>query len=173
LTAAELDRLWTQLTDNGTPACDAIEALAGAPTQAISFLSPRLRAVWPTAEAKRIAAVIAKLDDDKFSVRETATAELEKLGLEGLPQLRRAMEESKSLEVRLRAQRLVKKINNVSLTPDQMRLQAVLFVFELIASDDARNLLGEVASGKAGAWLAAEAEVTLRRMQIKQGRDKR
>jgi hypothetical protein len=38
---------------------------------------------------------------------------------------------------------------------------------ELIASDDARRVLEEVASGKAGAWLAAEAESALKRMQKK------
>jgi hypothetical protein len=167
LTAAELDRLWTQLAGEGTPACDAVEALAGAPTQAVAFLRPRVRAGEPPADVKKIAALITKLDDDEFSDREMASAELQKLGQEALPQLQRTVEESKSAEVRLRAQSLLEKLNTVSLTPDQKRLQAVLYVFELIASDEARKVLDEVANGKAGAWLAAEAEAALKRMRKK------
>ena len=48
------------------------------------------------------------------------------------------------------------------------RLHAVLYVFELIASDEARLVFNELASGKAGAWLAADAEASLKRMQKKQ-----
>jgi hypothetical protein len=40
-------------------------------------------------------------------------------------------------------------------------------VLELIASDDARRVLQEVAGGKAGAWLAAEAELALKRLSEK------
>jgi len=166
-TAVELDRLWSQLASDGKPACDAVEALAGAPTQAISFLGPRLHTTGPPADVKRIAALITKLDDDEFSEREMATAELQKLGLEALPQLRRTMDETKSAEVRQRAESLLEILNNVSLTADQKRLQAVLYVFELIAFDEARKVLDEVASGKAGAWLAAEAEASLKKMQKK------
>jgi hypothetical protein len=106
---------------------------------------------------QKVAALITKLDDDDFAERERATAELEKLGLEALHQLRRTMEEPKSLEVRYRTQRLLAKLNRISLTPDHKRLQAVLYVFELMASDEARKVVDEVAGGKAGAWLAAEA----------------
>jgi hypothetical protein len=167
LTAVELGRLWTQLASDGTPACDAVEALAGAPTQAISFLGPRVHVARPTADAKKVATLITKLDHDRFADREMATAELEKLGLEALPQLRRTMDDSKSSEIRQRTQGLLEKLKNVSLTPDQKRLQAVLYVFELIESDEARKVLDEVASGKAGLWLAAEAEASLKRLQKK------
>ena len=46
---------------------------------------------------------------------------------------------------------------------EQKRLQAVLYVFELMASDEARKVLAEAASGKAGAWLAGEADTALKR----------
>jgi hypothetical protein len=167
LTAAELERLWTNLVIIGTPACDAVETLAGTPAQAISFLGPRISAAGPTADVKSIAALITKLDDDNFFEREKATNELRKLGLEALPQLRRTMDETKSAEVRVRTQELLGKLNNLGLTPDHRRLQAVLHVFTLIASDEARKVLDEVAGGKAGAWLAAEAESSLKNMQKK------
>jgi hypothetical protein len=78
------------------------------------------------------------------------------------------MAESQSAEVRQRAQEVLQKLNNASLTADQKRLQAVLYVFELIATDEARRVLDVVAGGKAGAWLGAEAEAALKRMQMKQ-----
>jgi hypothetical protein len=163
LTAADLDRCWTALANTGVPACDAIETLAGAPEQALPFLGPRVRPIRPTADVKTVAALIARLDDDRFAEREMATAELEKLGLEALPQLRRTLEGPKSPEVRLRTEQLLEKLNRIRLTADHKRLQAVLSVYELMASDEARKVLNEVAGGKAGAWLAAEAEAALKR----------
>jgi hypothetical protein len=166
-TTVELDRLWTDLASDGTPACAAVEALAGAPKEALAFLAPRIHAARPPGDAKKVAALIAKLDADKFSEREMATAELQKLGQEVLPQLRKTMEQSKSQEVLQRMQWLLDKLKNLRSTPDQKRLQAVLYVFELIASDEARKVLDEVANGKDGAWLAAQAEAALKRLQKK------
>jgi len=165
LTAADLDRLWTELANSGTPAADAVEVLAGAPAQALAFLGPRIRAPGPTADVKRIAALIAKLDDDNFFERDTASKELQKLGLEALPQLRRAALETKSAEVRQRAEELLDKLRTANPTADQRRLQAVVSVLELIASNDARKLLEELAGGNAGGWLADEAQESLKRLR--------
>lgn len=165
LTAADLDRHWTALADNGAPCCDAIEILAGAPAQALPFLAPRVRPIQPTADAKEVAALIARLEAASFTVREKATAELEKLGLEAIPQLLRAKKESKSPEVQLRSRELLEKLSRIKLTPDHRRLQAVVHVLELMATDQSRKVLDEAASGKAGAWLAAEAALALKRME--------
>ena len=79
--------------------------------------------------------------------------------------MRRALTETKSAEVRERAQEILAKFGSVSLTADQKRLQAVLYVFELIASDEARKVLTEVAQGNSGTWLAAQAEAALKRIR--------
>jgi hypothetical protein len=165
LTAAQLDRLWTELAAEGATAYDAVETLAGAPAQAIPFLGPRIRAARPTVDAKAIAALIAKLDDDTLVEREAASKELAKLGIEALPQIRKAAAESKSAEVRQRARDISEKLKNVNVTADQRRLQAILWVLELIGSAEARRALEDVAGGKAGAWLATEAEEALKRMR--------
>ena len=57
------------------------------------------------------------------------------------------------------------RLPNANLTADQRRLQAVVWVLELIASTDARTMLEDVASGKASAWLAREADEALKRMR--------
>ena len=82
LTAAELDRLWTQLAAEGTPACDAVETLAGAQAQAVPYLGRRIQDAQPATDVQKIAALISKLDDDAFAEREMASAELQKLGLD-------------------------------------------------------------------------------------------
>jgi hypothetical protein len=163
-TADDLERLWQQLAGDGNQACDAVEALAGVPGQAIPFLRARLRAAQSTAVEKKVGMFITRLDDDDFSVREKATGELEKLGPEALPQLRRSLDGTMSLEARLRAERLVEKIKAAKPTDDQRRLQEALLVFELIASAEARKVLEEVSRGSAGAWLAPEAQASLKQL---------
>jgi WD40 repeat protein len=57
-------------------------------------------------ELERIRALLAKLDDDSYDVREATGKELLQIGLVAEPELRRAMTESPSAEVRIRARRL-------------------------------------------------------------------
>jgi hypothetical protein len=171
LASADLDQLWNQLAGEGSKACAAVETLAGAPAQAISFLVPRLQppGAAPVADAKKIASLIVKLDDESFSEREAASLELQKLGPDAIPQLRRAAEVTKSAEVRQRAQELLDKLHAASATvsPERRRLLAVLCVLELIASDESLKALNEVAAGKAGALLAEEAGAALKRLKKK------
>jgi WD40 repeat protein len=58
------------------------------------------------AERKRIAELIALLDDDAYEVREKAGNELLKIGVLAEPELRRAAKASPSAEVRIRARTL-------------------------------------------------------------------
>jgi hypothetical protein len=165
ITAADLDRNWTQLASEGPTACDAVEALAGVPTRSVAFLASRFKPTAPIADAKRIAGLIVKLDDENFYEREKATVELQKVGFDALGQLRQASVETKSAEVRERVKELLEKLKSHKLTQDEKRLQATLCVLEVISSEEARKVLEELAGGKAGGWLAAEAEASLKRIQ--------
>jgi len=165
LTAAELDRLWTDLAAEGATADDAIETLAGAPAQAVPFLGPRIAPSGRGGDVKAIAALIDKLDHDIFAEREAAAKELQKIGIEALPQIRKAVTEAKSEEVRQQARDIAEKQKTASLTTDQRRRQAVLCVLELIAPTGARKVLADVAGGRAGPWLAGEAAEALKRMK--------
>jgi WD40 repeat protein len=53
-----------------------------------------------------IRALLVKLDDDAYEVREQAGKELLEIGFIAEPELRRALKESQSAEVRIRARRL-------------------------------------------------------------------
>lgn len=54
----------------------------------------------------RIRSLLAKLDNDSYAVREAASRELMAIGFIAEAELRRAMKESSSAEVRIRARRL-------------------------------------------------------------------
>jgi WD40 repeat protein len=61
---------------------------------------------------RRIKALIVKLDDESYAAREEATKELAELGAVAEPELRKAMKESPSVEVRIRARRLRKNLRS-------------------------------------------------------------
>jgi WD40 repeat protein len=57
-------------------------------------------------EAERIRALLVKLDDDDYDVRESAGKEMLAVGFVAEPELRRAMKEASSAEIRIRCRRL-------------------------------------------------------------------
>jgi WD40 repeat protein len=57
-------------------------------------------------ELEQVGALLTKLDDDSYDVREAASQDLLKVGFLAESELRRASQESKSVEVRIRARRL-------------------------------------------------------------------
>jgi hypothetical protein len=143
---------------------DAVETLAGAPAQSLPFVGTRIREARSAVDAKTIAALINKLNDDKYRERDSASKELRKLGLEAVPQLRIAAAKFPSAEVRQRADNLLALSKSLDLTADQKRLQAVLCVLEIIGSSDARKLLQDTAGADERPWLAGEAVEALKRM---------
>jgi WD40 repeat protein len=65
----------------------------------------------PTAkEMERIRALLVKLDDDSYEVREAASKEMLQIGFVAEAELQRAAKESKSVEVRIRARQLRREI---------------------------------------------------------------
>ena len=97
-----------RLTDtaavNGLTFCPSSKELA-----ICAFLSKdvylfNLNLAEPTAsERERFKALLNKLDDDSYDVREAASREFVKLGLIAEPALKQAMKDAASVEVRIRA----------------------------------------------------------------------
>src|SRR5262249_4295463 len=77
LTARRLDELWEDLAGTPATAYRAMQELHTAPAQAVQLLRERVKAV-EAAEAGQIGRWITELDSPEFTVRERATAELEK-----------------------------------------------------------------------------------------------
>jgi sugar lactone lactonase YvrE len=165
LTAAELDRLWADLSEaEGRRAFRAVARLVCAPNQAVPLLVGRLppaRAPDP-GERRRIARLVAGLDADELATRENATRELEALGRAAEPQLRRALEGGPSAEVRRRLGPLLRKLDG--LTADELQTIRAVETLERIASAQAREALRKMAGGAPDARLTREARASLGRL---------
>jgi WD40 repeat protein len=61
-------------------------------------------------DKERIPALLTRLDDDSYPIREAATADLLALGIGAEPALRSTMKETPSVEVRIRCRRLLEAI---------------------------------------------------------------
>src|SRR5262249_14592472 len=80
VSAADVIRLWNEVKEaDVAKAHRAMGALAASPEQATRLVKDRLPPVV-AADPKRVAALIADLDNGAFAVREKATQALEELG---------------------------------------------------------------------------------------------
>jgi WD40 repeat protein len=163
LSPDELKNRWGDLAgDDAAKADAAVSRLVRAPGQTVPFVREQLGAN-PLAEGKRIARLIADLDSDRFAVRERATAELAALGKVAEPALRQALTDSRSAEVRRRADELLKKLGGPAVAPELLRALRALDVLEQIDTAEARQILAALAKG-AEPGVAREAKAALDRL---------
>jgi RNA polymerase sigma factor (sigma-70 family) len=166
LSANALDALWADLAGaDAVKAYRSIAALRAAPQQSVPFLKSHLRPV-PAVGAKHIARLIADLDDERFAVRDKASADLAKLGDMAGPFLRKSLEGKPSLEVRRRAQAILEGLHR-ALTAEQLREVRAVELLEQIGTPSAQAVLAALAEGAAGARLTREAKATLRRLALR------
>jgi hypothetical protein len=128
--------------------------------QAVSFLKNQLKLKVPDVDDKRLARLIADLDNDSFEVREKADAELAELGLAALPALEKAVKETESMEVRMRAQRLLDKSKDL---PVLVQAKRGLEVLLALHTPEAKELLEGLAKGPEKEWLTAASKDALGR----------
>jgi hypothetical protein len=163
--AEEFPRLWETLRGNAGPAFGAIVSLQRGGNDSVAWLEKRLSpAVAP--EQRRLEGFIAKLDDDRFAVREQAARELQGLGDLAVPALRRALDNRPSLEVRRRIERLLAQDRVAS--PDRLRNSRAIEALERVDTPAARRLLEKLAGGAPAARLSIEAKAALARLPRKE-----
>ena len=159
--AAELAKAWDDLASADAAAgFRAVKALVADGNESLPVLKARMAAVrFPTAEA--IQKLIAALDSDDFATREKATRELAAIARLAEPQLRAAVKNPSSLEVRMRAERIL----NAATRPDGEELRAIraVEVAEVIGTADAAKLLAAWAAGDG--VLAREAKAAMGRVK--------
>jgi hypothetical protein len=168
LSLHELDRVgleqrWDELEGTARVAYEASWDLAASPRSAVPFLKERLAPVSPI-DDRRLARLIEQLDSDEFVLREKAGAELERLGEVAEPALRQAAEHPGSLEVRRRAENLLRKLEARGLTSEHLRGVRAVSVLERIGTPEARQVLTALAAGAPGARLTEEAKRALGRL---------
>jgi WD40 repeat protein len=167
--AEELASCWEDLAGaDAARARAAISKLVEAPEQAVGLFQERLGPAKD--ESERIARLIARLDDDRFAAREAASNELERLGPEAEPALRRALGRKIAPEGRRRIENLLALSMQVR-DPELLRGIRAVEVLEHIATPGggptrlaAIDLLKKLASGSPDARLTREARSALGRL---------
>jgi Tol biopolymer transport system component len=170
LTGKELDALWIDLGgDDARKAYAALRILRAAPADSLPFLQERLKPKPASADAKKVAALIADLDSDDFDTREKATKELEDLGRAAESAVRQALAGKPSAEARVRLGKVLDKLGGESaLTPEQNRDLRAVRVLEGVGTPEARKLLESLVKESPGWWVSQEAKAALARL----GREK-
>jgi WD40 repeat protein len=170
LTTTQWQALWADLRDaDATRAYRAVWSLADTGNQVVPLLREQLRpAREPDARNRqRIIRLVANLDNDSFSIRESATCELEALGKEAEPELRQLLAGSPAPEARKRAEELLQKMSRSHAplrSPERLRELRAIAVMEYVGTAEARRVLQDLAGGSPGARLTREAKAALGRL---------
>ncbi len=158
LTADETEATWRALADkDAAKAHRALWTLIADPERALPMLRQRLHATAKP-DPRRLAQLLADLDNDSFALREAASAELRKMGEATRSALRQTLQSKPSLEVRRRVEGLLHAIDGAPLSGDAVRELRAVAVLEHIGNDEAQRLLGTLAAGVADTLLTREAE---------------
>lgn len=158
------ERLWADLASkDAARAYRGVWRLRRSPAAAVALLRNHLRPA-PVGDPRRLAQLLAALDDDSFEVREQAFAELEKRGRKVEPELRRTLEKTTSPEVRQRVRRLLRKVGKREPDLERPRLVRAIEVLESLATPETRVLLVALARGAPDAWQTQQARAALERV---------
>ncbi len=163
LTSEKLAALWGELADEDAgKAWRAGWRLAADPAASVPFLQKHMHPA--EVDAAQIAKLLTALDGDAFEERESAAANLEKLGDLAEHAERKLLAEKPSSEVRRRLQELLSKLDGPVTTPELVRDLRCVEVLEHIGSPEARRLLDELGKGAEGSRLTREAKAALDRL---------
>ncbi len=113
-------------------------------------------------DSKRLAQLLADLDNRRVELRRQAESELEGLGDLAEPALRKALEGDPPLVLRRRVERLLDKL--VMPTAEQTRNLRAVELLELMGSSNARQVLLSLADGVPGTRLTRAARGAVRRL---------
>jgi RNA polymerase sigma factor (sigma-70 family) len=153
------DRQWADLETDPVTAYRAQWGLAGSDGLA-RFLRAKIGTRVPDVDAERIKRLIADLDDSSYRTRETAQAELVRLGRVAEPAVRTALAGSRSAEQRQRLEFLAARYKD-GLPPDELRTRRAAQALRWCGDAEAKKLLAEWASGMEGAPLTEAARAAV------------
>jgi WD40 repeat protein len=165
LSVKQVAKLWDELANKDAHiAYHAVQELSAAPLDSLPLLKEKLRPALP-ADPKRIAALIAKLDHEKFAEREEASNELAKVADLARVELKKAHAETNSAEVKRRTALLLRGASFTLTSTELLRAIRAVEVLEAIATPEARQLLESLAKGAPGARLSEQSRDALERLK--------
>lgn len=147
---------------SGDRAATAIRLLAAYPEATLKLLRT-LAKPQVDETAQRIAALIGQLDHARFKVREDASKELSRYGVDAKRALEEAVKRAPSEDARVRMESLLKKINGGAVAIQSLREYRLVEVLERIGTPEARAEIAEMAKGPADAPIVREAKAVLER----------
>src|SRR5215471_2664407 len=116
-------------------------------------------------EIRKSRKVQADLGSAKFAVREAASKAHLELDQQALPYLEETLKSAKTLEVRLRVQRILEQKQQAGLTSEEVRQIRAVMVLEQIGDGESKKVLKRWAGGPVGALLTLEASAALKRLE--------
>jgi WD40 repeat protein len=160
----EVAQAWANLASKeSATAYRAMWDLSAAPEGALKLLGQQLAPV--KVDDKRIVKLVSDLDGRRFAVRESALKELQGMGYDAEPVLRRIqLKGGLTLEVRKRVDELLAGLDGRNPAPEAARPLRAVVVLERIRSPEAKQLLERLVSGEPEARLTREARAALRRL---------
>jgi WD40 repeat protein len=163
---ATLARLWDELHQHeSAKAFDALWSLVGAGDKAAELFDQRLKPV-PAPDAAKLQKLLTNLSDNEPMTRDTASAELAKLGPLAEPALREKLKEEKlDPEARKRIDELLEKLSARVATDDELRDGRAVLALELIGTAKSRDVLRKLADGAAGSPVTRDAKAALQRLR--------
>ena len=158
-----MEAVWADLASDDAALADAaIRETVRSRGIAERFLAQHLKPV-AAIPPPVLAGLLADLDGDRATLRDSAGEKLAALGEQAIPTLR-AAQKTGSPEVRRRAKRLLARIDVFARTGLEARHTRAIEALEMLGTVAARNLLGELAHG-ADTSPTREARAALSRLQ--------
>jgi hypothetical protein len=162
--SVSIDSAWNDLAawEAGTSFRSEGRFLA-APAQTVKLFAEKVQPV-AALDPTRIRRLLADLGSDVFAVREAASKALHGLDEQAIPYLEATLKSAGSLEVHLRAKRILEQKQRAAITSEHLRQIRAVMVLERIGDGASKNLLTRWAGGPAGALLTLEASAALKRL---------
>jgi hypothetical protein len=160
LTTEKIERLWNDWRDKRPIQANRVTwILAESPAEVVPFLAVRLEPVACIPE--RFVQLVKDLDDPQFEIRESAMKELEKLGAAAEPALADALAKKPSLEVYRRIEKISQEVDH-----EIARRSRAIQALEMMATPEARKLLGTLAEGPPRSRFTRDAKAALERLTV-------
>jgi hypothetical protein len=165
LADADLEKLWADLgSSDAVKAFAALAKLGSYPDQMLALARAHIKPA-PAPDAGRVRQLMDDLQSPQFSVRQKASAELEKLGEAIVPEINRALAGDLALEARQRLEAARKRLTRSTASDTLLRELRMLELLELQRGDAYRSFIESLAAGAPGARLTVETQAMLRRLR--------
>jgi WD40 repeat protein len=171
VTDEELRVLWDRLAEkDAVRAAQAWWTLAALGDRATAWVRQHVPSP-PKVVPDRVQMLLKNLHSDTFTVRQTATTELQSLGPDAEDALRQALKERPPLEVRRRIEGVLTRFEEQEVGQDftgpQMREVRAVAMLAQIGSDESRGLLEELARSSPRLPLSRAARASLLHLKAK------